>query len=107
MTPQGPAMGWCPFPDEDSARTAAHALLDEGLIACANIVPGMTSLFIWNGEKNQVTEAGVLVKTDAALMEALVTRLSALHPYDEPAILVWRCDDAAPGTASWLASLVR
>lgn len=35
---------WCPFPDEDEARQAAGALLDEGLIACANIVPGLVSL---------------------------------------------------------------
>jgi len=107
MTAKGPALVWCPFPGEESARAAADSLLDEGLIACANILPGMTSLYVWNGAKEEARECGVIFKTDAFLTERLVTRLSALHPYDEPAILVWQCDGAAAGTAAWLASLVR
>lgn len=107
MSSKGPVLAWCPFPDESSAREAAGLLLDEGLIACANIMPGMVSLYIWNGERGDARECGVIFKTDAFLTERLVTRLSALHPYEEPAILVWRCDAAAKGTAAWLASLVR
>lgn len=107
MSSKGPALAWCPFPDESSARDAAGILLDEGLIACANIVPGIVSLYVWNGERGESRECGVILKTDAFLMERLVTRLSALHPYEEPAILAWRCDAAAEGTAAWLASLVR
>ncbi|NBC37898.1 divalent cation tolerance protein CutA [Novosphingobium sp. FSY-8] len=105
-TPQGPALVWCPFPDESSAADVARALLDERLIACANILPPMRSLYVWRGERGESAEVGVLFKTDAALLPALQARIPALHPYDEPAVLGWACDMAAPATRDWLGGLL-
>ena len=106
MTPAGgPALIWCPFPDADSAREAAKSLLDARLIACANIIPAMTSLFIWEGARHEATEAGMLVKTNANLLDSAIARLAELHPYDEPAVIGWRGDGWTPGTASWLETL--
>jgi periplasmic divalent cation tolerance protein len=104
---QGPALIWCPFPDVAAARAAADVLLTERLIACANILPAMLSLFEWNGAREEASETGAILKTDAALLDRAIARLGELHPYDEPAILGWRCDAAAPGTESWLAGLLR
>ena len=103
----GPALIWCPFPDSAVAATVCSVLLDEGLIACANMMPGMHSLFSWNGERGEARETGTLLKTDAALLDKAIARLGELHPYDEPAILGWRCDAALPATAAWLGGLVR
>lgn len=103
----GPALIWCPFPDAATAAATAKALLDERLVACANIMPAMLSLFEWVGERGEATEAGALFKTDAALLERAITRLAEEHPYDEPAILAWRCDASAPATAAWLGALTR
>ena len=109
MTPAGdaaaPALVWCPFPDEDCAAHAASTLLGEGLIACANILPGMRSLFVWKGERDDAREVGVLFKTNARQLAVVTGRLAELHPYDEPAIVGWHCDAAAPHTAAWLGSL--
>lgn len=102
---QTPALVWCPFPDEQSALFAIDALLDEGLAACGNLLPGMTSVFVWNGARDTAREFGLLVKTNAALLDRAVARLAELHPYDEPAVLGWRCDAAPPGTVSWLAGI--
>jgi periplasmic divalent cation tolerance protein len=102
----GTALAWCPFPDAASAERAADILLGEGLIACANILPGMQSRSIWRGERTAGIETGVLFKTSCVLLEKLVARIAALHPYDEPAILGWGCDAAAPGTVRWLGELV-
>lgn len=107
MEPEGPALIWCPFPDAPSAAAVAKLLLDERLIACANIMPTMLALFEWNGLREEASEAGVLFKTDAALLERAIQRLGEEHPYDEPAILAWRCDAASPGTAAWLGALTR
>jgi periplasmic divalent cation tolerance protein len=104
---RAPALVWCPFPDADSAAAAAERLLDEGLIACANILPGMISHFVWNGERGTSEEIGAILKTNAATLDALTRRLAELHPYEEPAIVGWHCDAAAPGTAAWLAGLGR
>jgi periplasmic divalent cation tolerance protein len=80
-------------------------LLDEGHIACANIVPEIVSMFVWKGEREESMEAGALFKTNSALLEAAIGRLAELHPYDVPAILGWRCDAAAPATVVWLSEL--
>lgn len=104
---QGPALIWCPFPDVATASATARTLLDERLVACANILPAMIALFEWNGERGEAAEAGVLFKTDAALLDRAIARLGDEHPYDEPAILGWRCDAASPGTAAWLEALTR
>jgi periplasmic divalent cation tolerance protein len=101
------ALIWCPFADEASAAAAAGRLLDEGLVACANILPPMRSLHVWRGERGETREVGVLFKTDASLLERATARLAEIHPYDTPAVLGWRADAAAPATRDWLRSLVR
>jgi len=105
VTNAGAALIWCPFADEDSAAEAAGTLLDEGLIACANIVPGLRSLYLWKGERGEGREVGVLFKTSAERLEPAVRRLESLHPYETPAIAGWRCDAAGAATAEWLAEL--
>lgn len=99
------ALIWCPFPDAAAAETAVATLLDERLIACANTLPRMRSLYTWQGERAVAEETGVLIKTDAALLEPAIARLAALHPYDTPSIAGWRCDAAAPATLAWLGSI--
>jgi periplasmic divalent cation tolerance protein len=100
------ALIWCPFADEDSAAAAAAQLLDERLIACANILPPMRSLYVWQGERGESRECGVLFKTDASLLDRATARLAEIHPYDTPAVLGWRADTAVRPTAEWLRSLV-
>lgn len=99
------ALIWSPFADQATAEQAAATLLDEGLIVCANILPAVRSLYIWQGERGAGSECGVLFKTSAALLDTAVARLAQIHPYDTPAITGWRCDAAAPATLAWLDGL--
>ena len=102
----GAALVWCSFPDTDSARTIAGTLLDERLIACANILGAIESHFVWDGARATGAEVGVLFKSTAARLEDLVERVGDLHPYDTPAILGWRVDEAHPATLTWLTGAV-
>ena len=86
------ALIWCPFGDEPSAAAAASQLLDEGLVACANILPPMRSLYAWKGERGEGREVAVLFKTDASLLDRATERLAEIHPYDAPAVLGWRAE---------------
>lgn len=98
------ALVWCPFPDIDSARAIAATLLDEGLIACANILGPVEAHFVWEGERSSAAEIAVLFKTTTDRLEQCVARLGVLHPYDTPAVTGWRCDAALPATMAWLAA---
>jgi len=98
----GAALIWCPFPDREAAREVAGQLLAEGIVACANILPGVESLFIWEGKADSATEVGVLFKTSAGKLDAAIERLGTLHPYETPAILGWHADAAHPATRQWL-----
>ena len=99
------ALIWCPFPDEDAAARVSKALLDEGLIACANLLPAMRSLYQWRGERGVERECGALLKTRGDKLNVALARLVELHPYETPAAVGWRCDASAPATLDWLAGL--
>ena len=98
------ALIWSPFASKDDAAKAAAALLDEGLIACANLVP-VRSFYVWQGERGEARECGALFKTSEGLLDKAVARLAEIHPYETPAITGWRADAAAAATAAWLAGL--
>jgi periplasmic divalent cation tolerance protein len=80
-------------------------LLDEKLIACANLLAEVESIFEWDGQRGTEAEIGVLLKTDQSILDQAVERLGALHPYDTPAILGWKCDAAHGTTQAWLRAL--
>lgn len=100
------ALAYAPFPDRDSAREIAGMLLAEKLIACANIIGGIESVFEWRGGIASEEEIAVLFKTTAASLDRMVARLGDLHPYDTPAILGWRCDVGHPATLDWLGATI-
>ena len=102
MNARVPALVWCPFGDDASARHVAGRLLDEGLVSCANIFPAVQSLYVWNGERGENAETGVLFKTDSQRLDAAIARIEALHPYETPAILGWLCGSASSATVRWL-----
>lgn len=99
------ALIWCPFPDRETARRIAGQLLADGLVACANILPEVESLFIWQGKADSAQEVGVIFKTTPAQLEAAIGRIGTLHPYEMPAITGWIADVVHPLTAQWLGGL--
>lgn len=74
-------------PNADVAATLARALVEERLAACGNIVPGLRSIYAWQGEIHDDAEVLLLLKTRAARVPALAARVVALHPYDLPEVV--------------------
>ena len=97
------ALVYSPLPDAETARAIAGKLLDEGLIACANILGPVESVFLWEGRRDSANEVAVLFKTSAAAIERTVIRLGELHPYETPAIVANVCSHGHPDTLAWLA----
>jgi periplasmic divalent cation tolerance protein len=76
------------YPNETVAETIASGLLDLHLVACANILPPMTSIYRWNNARERDTEVAMLLKTRASLGQRVIAEIKARHPYDNPAILL-------------------
>lgn len=94
------------WPDGGAAESAAHTLLEERLIACANIFPVGRSVFRWENRVQAEAETVALFKTSQARAGEARTRLTHLHPHDEPCILAVPANTAlsAPGFVSWVAN---
>jgi len=75
------------LPDDNQAHEMGKVLVREGLAACVNIIPGMQSIYIWQGKLTHDEEVVLLAKTTPQLATALMKRMAALHPYTVPAIL--------------------
>lgn len=94
----------CTCPDAEGARHLAEALVSERLAACVNLVPGLRSVYRWDGEVRTDDEVLLVIKTDAARLEALQARVQALHPYDEPELLAFEATGGLPGYLAWVAA---
>jgi periplasmic divalent cation tolerance protein len=76
------------FPTLEEAERVGGALVERGMAACVNILPGMTSIYVWQGERHRDRETVMLIKTRAELADAVVSATRELHPYDNPALVV-------------------
>jgi periplasmic divalent cation tolerance protein len=86
-------------PDADSATAIARALVDEGLSACVQRVPGMASTYRWQGAVHEDAEVLLLIKTTRARLPAIEARLLELHPYELPELIAV---EAAAGSNAYL-----
>jgi len=82
------------------AETLGRALVGERLAACVNFVPGVRSIYRWEGEVQADEETLLVIKTTEARLAALVERVHALHSYDLPEVLAL---PAAGGSGAYLA----
>ena len=74
-------------PDLEAGAQIGRSLVAEGLAACANLVPGVRSIYQWQGELHDDPEVLLILKTRASLLDALTARVRALHPYELPEVL--------------------
>jgi periplasmic divalent cation tolerance protein len=88
-------------PDAD-AEQVGRTLVEERLVACVNVLPVMTSIYRWQGAVEQASERQLIMKTTAARVERLKTRLAELHPYDVPELLVVPISDGGASYLAWL-----
>jgi periplasmic divalent cation tolerance protein len=89
-------------PSADSAAAMARTLVEEGLCACGNVVPGIRSIYRWEGEIHDDAEALLVLKTERRLVAALKERLPALHPYQVPELLALPVEDGLAPYLAWI-----
>ena len=90
------------FASETDAARVARVLVEERLVACANLLPGARSIYRWKTAVNDEREVVVLMKTRKQDWTALVSRLHELHPYETPECIAVRIAAGAPKYRAWL-----
>ena len=98
----GLALVYSTFPDMPAAQSAARGLVEGGLAACVNILPGMVSVYAWKGAVETAEEVVFLAKTRAELAEAAMAAIRAAHPYEVPALMVLPVGAASRDYGRWI-----
>jgi periplasmic divalent cation tolerance protein len=94
-------------PSPEAGADIARALVEEGLAACGNVLPGVRSIYRWAGQIHDDAEALVLLKTERRLVQALKDRLPTLHPYQVPELLVLPVEDGLAPYLAWIGQGLR
>ncbi|MGQ0741399.1 MAG: divalent-cation tolerance protein CutA [Alphaproteobacteria bacterium] len=89
------------FPDGQAALSAARVLIDTRLAACVNIYPPMTSVYEWQGKREETREVAMFVKTRRARFEDVAAALRPLHPYTTPCFLMLPIEGGNPDYLAW------
>lgn len=112
MTEQSPAdtgarMVYVTCPDRETARTIASALVDQHEAACVNIVPGLESVYRWQGKVEIDDELLLLIKTRAHRVADVERRVAQLHPDDVPEVVAVAICDGSQTYLDWLDEQTR
>lgn len=74
-------------PDEETAKRIARELVDKKLAACVSLMPGLYSVYRWQGKVEEATEVSIMIKTGQSRLAELSAALVSLHPYDVPELV--------------------
>src|SRR5437763_1306607 len=90
------------FPDAETARRISNQLLTEKFAACANILPGVESIYRWEEKIETANETLVYFKLSEDRQSAFQEKLRSLHPYEVPEIIFTKIDDGLPEYLRWV-----
>lgn len=95
------------FPSEEVAASVVRELLKDKLIACGTLLLGARSLYHWKGKVEESAEVVVLLKTNQVRVDHCMERLTELHPYEVPEIVLIDPESVSAPYIAWVnASLM-
>jgi periplasmic divalent cation tolerance protein len=92
----------CTCPDAAAAGAIAETLVREGLAACVNTVPGIASVYLWQGQIQRDAEVLLLIKSTQGRLAQLTERLREIHPYELPEIVALPVGGGLPDYLQWV-----
>jgi periplasmic divalent cation tolerance protein len=93
--------------DRRQATAIAKTLVREKLAACVNVVPGIASIYRWEGKVEEAREVLLLIKSRAALSKRLAARVKALHSYSVPEVVTIAIASGNPDYLRWVRESTR
>lgn len=94
----------CTCPDRDTADKIARLLVTGQLAACVNILPGILSVYTWQGQVESAQEHLLLIKSSKDRYRALEAAIRDNHPYDVPEIIAVPVEAGLPEYLHWIDS---
>ena len=95
------------FANDEEAERIGRTAVEERLAACINILGPVRSIYRWQGEVESADEVAAILKTSLVQVDALMTRIAALHSYELPCIVTWPIDKVLGDYADWVEANVR
>ncbi len=90
----------------ESAQKIAAFLVQEHVVACVNIIPGISSVYYWQGKIVSDDEHLLVIKTTRARAETIKSRLSEIHHYQVPELVILPVIDGLPDYLNWVEETV-
>ena len=91
------------LPDMPAAKAMAQQLVEQHLAACVNIMPGVHSVYRWQGALEEAGELSLLIKTTGSRYAELEAVIKAMHPYQVPEIIALPIVGGLPQYLDWIA----
>jgi periplasmic divalent cation tolerance protein len=90
-------------PSAEKAAEIARRLVEDRLVACGNVIPGVRSIYRWEGQVQDEAEVLLLLKTRRPRLEELRRRVLALHPYQVPEVIALGVEAGHGPYLEWIA----
>lgn len=97
----------CTAPTPDVGAELGRGLVEQRLAACVNVLPGVRSIYCWQGEIHDDPEVQLLIKTQASHFESVAQFIREHHPYDEPEVLALPIQHGSATYLAWLSAQTR
>ncbi|XP_041568607.1 divalent-cation tolerance protein CutA [Taeniopygia guttata] len=93
-------------PNLSVATELARALVQQRLAACVNIIPGVTSVYTWQGKLEEDSEVLLMIKTRSSRVPALSDFVRSRHPYEVPEVVALPVAQGNPPYLRWVRDSV-
>lgn len=90
------------FPNRAEALSVARQLVEKHVVACVNVVDGVTSVYRWEAELQQESEAVLIAKTSGKARDKAIELIRSLHSYDMPCITAWPIETGHVPFLNWV-----
>lgn len=95
-------IGFCTVPNQEIASKIARKLVEDQLVACVNIIPGLVSIYRWEGKIEESSELLCMMKTQRKLIPKVMDTIIKLHTYKVPEIIFSSIESGWPPYLQWI-----
>ena len=93
---------YCTCPDIESAERISRHIVEQRMAACVNLIPGITSIYTWDGNIQRDQEVLLVIKSTKVRFDDIQNLISDEHPYDLPELIAVPITESSPDYLEWI-----